>query len=68
MHKKKDSSTIFLKQIGSCNKRLYAQGGGELLLLFLHNCSDFSGILHFIIISIVIMPEPVKFYQQTYSL
>ena len=52
MHKKRFINH-FLKQIGSCNKRLYAQGAeaavvsARIALIF--------GILHFIIISIVII-------------
>ena len=52
MHKKRFINH-FLKQIGSCNKRLYAQGAeaavvsARIALIF--------GILHFIIISITIV-------------
>ena len=54
MHKKRFISH-FLKQIGSCNKRLYAQGAeaaivsARIALIF--------GALHFIIISIVVVSQ-----------
>ena len=58
MHKKRFINH-FLKQIGSCNKRLYAQGAeaavvsARIALIF--------GILHFIIISItVIFQNPLS--------
>lgn len=54
MHKKRFINH-FLKQIGSCNKRLYAQGAeaavvsARIALIF--------GILHFIIISITVISK-----------